>query len=108
MYWLGAVTQIVWASPWGSGPKRTTVWPSACKDFINSGYCSGISKLIWSGNHWCENRGALTVSLSELAPSYIHMHVNRLIRSAQRAHELVLYDLLARLYESKLARAKKP
>ena len=36
------------------------------------------------------------------------MHVNRLIRSAQRAHELVLYDLLARLYESKLARAKKP
>jgi thiopeptide-type bacteriocin biosynthesis protein len=53
-----------------------------------------------------EQRGALTLSLTELAPSYVHMHVNRLIRSAQRAHELVLYDLLARLYESKLARAK--
>lgn len=55
-----------------------------------------------------EQRGALTMSLAELAPSYIHMHVNRLIRSAARAHELVLYDLLTRLYESKLARAKKP
>jgi thiopeptide-type bacteriocin biosynthesis protein len=55
-----------------------------------------------------EQRGALTVPLVELAPSYIHMHVNRLIRSAQRAHELVLYDLLARLYESRLARARQP
>jgi thiopeptide-type bacteriocin biosynthesis protein len=55
-----------------------------------------------------EQRGQLTMPLVELAPSYIHMHVNRLIRSAQRAHELVLYDLLVRLYESKIARAKKP
>jgi thiopeptide-type bacteriocin biosynthesis protein len=54
-----------------------------------------------------EQRGALTQSIAELAPSYIHMHVNRLIRSAQRAHELVLYDLLVRLYESKVARAKQ-
>ena len=54
-----------------------------------------------------EQRGALTSSLVDLAPSYIHMHVNRIIRSAQRAHELVLYDLLVRLYESKVARAKK-
>jgi hypothetical protein len=36
------------------------------------------------------------------------MHVNRMIRSAQRAHELVLYDLLVRLYESQVARAKAP
>jgi thiopeptide-type bacteriocin biosynthesis protein len=55
-----------------------------------------------------EQRGALTVPLTELAGSYIHMHVNRLIRSAQRAHELVLYDLLTRLYESKIARGRKP
>jgi thiopeptide-type bacteriocin biosynthesis protein len=53
-----------------------------------------------------EQRGALAVSLTDLTPSYIHMHVNRLIRSAQRAHELVLYDLLTRLYESRVARAK--
>jgi lantibiotic biosynthesis protein len=55
-----------------------------------------------------EQRGALTMSLAELAPSYVHMLVNRLIRSAQRAHEVVLYDLLARLYESRVARARKP
>ena len=34
------------------------------------------------------------------------MHVNRLIFSAQRAHEIVLYDLLVRLHESQAARAK--
>ena len=55
-----------------------------------------------------EQRGALTLPVTELASSYIHMHVNRLIRSAQRAHELVLYDLLSRLYESKVARARQP
>jgi thiopeptide-type bacteriocin biosynthesis protein len=53
-----------------------------------------------------EQRGQLTAPLLELVPSYIHMHVNRLIRSAQRAHELVLYDLLVRLYESQAARAR--
>jgi thiopeptide-type bacteriocin biosynthesis protein len=53
-----------------------------------------------------EQRGALTMSIAELAGSYVHMHVNRLIRSAQRAHEVVLYDLLARLYESQVARAR--
>jgi thiopeptide-type bacteriocin biosynthesis protein len=53
--------------------------------------------------------GRLTVDIAELAPSYVHMHVNRLIRSAQRAHELVLYDFLFRLYDGKLARdAKAP
>jgi thiopeptide-type bacteriocin biosynthesis protein len=54
-----------------------------------------------------DQRGALTSSLPELAASYIHMHINRMIRSAQRAHELVIYDLLVRLYEGKVARAKQ-
>ena len=35
------------------------------------------------------------------------MHVNRMLRSAPRAHELVIYDLLARLYESQIARARR-
>jgi len=35
------------------------------------------------------------------------MHVNRIIRSAQRAHEMVLYDFLYLLYESKAARERK-
>lgn len=51
-----------------------------------------------------ERTGRLTLSLSELATSFIHMHVNRLLRSAQRAHEMVLYDYLYRLYESQTSR----
>jgi thiopeptide-type bacteriocin biosynthesis protein len=53
-----------------------------------------------------EGRGLLTLPIARLAPSYVHMHVNRTLRSAQRRHELVLYDFLARLYESRLARER--
>jgi hypothetical protein len=35
------------------------------------------------------------------------MHINRMLRSAQRPHEVVIYDLLKRYYESRIARAKK-
>ena len=49
--------------------------------------------------------GRLSVSLADLAASLLHMHANRLLRSAARAQEMVLYDFLARLYESQLARA---
>jgi lantibiotic biosynthesis protein len=49
----------------------------------------------------------LNVPLAPLAPSLVHMHVNRLIRSAQRAHELILYDLLGGIYDSWAARAAK-
>ena len=49
--------------------------------------------------------GWLSRSLAELSASYLHMHANRLLRSAQRAQELVLYDFLARLDESRAARA---
>jgi lantibiotic biosynthesis protein len=45
--------------------------------------------------------------LLELAPSLVHMHANRILRSAGRAHETVIYDLLVRLYESRVARSKK-
>jgi thiopeptide-type bacteriocin biosynthesis protein len=48
--------------------------------------------------------GQLTTSITDLAMSYAHMHVNRLLRSAQRAQELVLYELLARLYSSRAGR----
>jgi thiopeptide-type bacteriocin biosynthesis protein len=51
--------------------------------------------------------GRLSVPLTELAPSYLHMHANRILRSAHRAQELVLYDFLARLYESQAAQSKK-
>jgi thiopeptide-type bacteriocin biosynthesis protein len=54
----------------------------------------------------CAQAGRLSVSLTDLAPSYLHMHANRMLRSAQRAQELVLYDFLARLYRSQAARGQ--
>ena len=51
-----------------------------------------------------ERKGGLSVSISMLMPSYIHMHANRLLRSAQREQELVIYDLLTRFYESQAKR----
>lgn len=49
-------------------------------------------------------QGKLAGPLTDLASSYVHMHVNRLIRASRRAHELVLYDFLSQLYDSRLAR----
>lgn len=51
--------------------------------------------------------GDLTASLEQLAASYIHMHVNRMLRSTHRAHELVLYDFLARLYDAETGRTRR-
>jgi len=51
--------------------------------------------------------GRLTQPLASIARSYVHMHVNRMLRSAQRAQEFVLYDFLARVYESRAARARR-
>lgn len=45
-------------------------------------------------------------SLTELAGSLLHMHVNRLLRAHHRQHEVVLYDLLLRHYRSRRAQAK--
>jgi thiopeptide-type bacteriocin biosynthesis protein len=54
----------------------------------------------------CEETGRLSGSIAELLPSYVHMHANRLLRSDQRRQEFVIYDLLVRVYESLLARAR--
>jgi lantibiotic biosynthesis protein len=51
--------------------------------------------------------GELAPSLRELAWSYVHMHINRLLHASHRAQELVLYDLLRRLHEGRRARAKR-
>ncbi len=45
--------------------------------------------------------------LEDLASSYLHMHVNRLLRGSHRAHEMVMYDFLFRIYDSRLARMRK-
>jgi len=51
--------------------------------------------------------GQLSASLPELAMSLAHMHVNRMLRSAQRAQELVLYELLGRAYTTQAARRRR-
>lgn len=45
--------------------------------------------------------------LADWAASAAHMHANRLLRSAARAQELAIHDLLSRLYRSRLARAAR-
>ncbi|OJJ18869.1 hypothetical protein BKI52_25195 [marine bacterium AO1-C] len=54
----------------------------------------------------CEANGTQG-QLNIMLPSYIHMMVNRLLRSKQRIHEVVLYDFLFQHYRSTIARAKK-
>jgi thiopeptide-type bacteriocin biosynthesis protein len=49
--------------------------------------------------------GELTAPIEEIAGSLLHMHANRLLRSAQRAQELVIYDFLDRIYMSMAERA---
>jgi thiopeptide-type bacteriocin biosynthesis protein len=65
---------------------------------------SGRLAAIVSELHTCAAAGRLTVPLADLAASYLHMHANRLLRSAHRPQELVLYDFLARIYQSQAAR----
>jgi thiopeptide-type bacteriocin biosynthesis protein len=55
-----------------------------------------------------EQRNALATDFFDIVGSYVHMHVNRIIRSSPRVHELVLYDFLYRLYDGDRARKKRP
>ena len=48
----------------------------------------------------------LPVPLASLASSYVHMHANRLLRTAQRMQEACLHYFLERLYEGALARTR--
>jgi thiopeptide-type bacteriocin biosynthesis protein len=50
--------------------------------------------------------GTVSLPLSALAASLVHMHANRLLRASARQHELVLYDFLQRLYLGQRARGK--
>ncbi len=57
--------------------------------------------------HGLERERKLLGTLDGMAPSLAHMHVNRFIRAAARAHELVLYDFLFQTHRSRAARARK-
>jgi lantibiotic biosynthesis protein len=54
-----------------------------------------------------ELAGRLRQPITELAHSFVHMAVNRMMRSHQRIQELVLCDLLRRHYDGVVARAKQ-
>jgi thiopeptide-type bacteriocin biosynthesis protein len=49
----------------------------------------------------------LEVQKSDLVASYVHMFLNRFLRSKQRIQEMVIYDLLHQHYKSILAREVK-
>ncbi len=53
-----------------------------------------------------DQKGQLTPRLNDLMGSYIHMMLNRLFKSKQRVHELVIYDFLYNYYRSELAKQK--
>ena len=54
--------------------------------------------------HRAHRAGRLERGVEAIALSYLHLFVNRMIRSDHASHELVLYDFLRRRYESELAR----
>ena len=50
--------------------------------------------------------GKLEIPLNNLLFSYMHMFMNRLFRSKQRVHELVIYGFMFRYYRTQLAKEK--
>ena len=50
--------------------------------------------------------GELGVSLPALVRSYLHMHINRMMRTAALEHELAIYDLLHRLHEGRFGKMR--
>src|SRR5262249_30260360 len=53
-----------------------------------------------------ERAGKLSASITDLALSFVHMHTNRMLRSAHREQEFLIYDFLGRLYESQVGRPR--
>ena len=54
-----------------------------------------------------EKSNSLEIPKDQLMNSYLHMMCNRLFKSKQRLHELVLYDFLCQYYTSQKARKKQ-
>ena len=54
--------------------------------------------------HHHDRMGRLTTTVFDNALSMLHMHANRLLRSAHRLQEAVLYDFLSRDWDRQLAR----
>src|SRR3989339_967553 len=48
----------------------------------------------------------INIPMNDLIGSYFHMHCNRLFRTKQRLHEMIIYSYLERYYKSFIAREK--
>ena len=57
-----------------------------------------------SGLEIARHLDTLETPPADIVLSCLHMFANRLLRSSARAQEMVLYDFLARLYASEVAR----
>lgn len=47
-----------------------------------------------------------TIQKERLVSSFIHMHINRLIRSRHRMHELIIYGIVEKYYKMKIGKRK--
>jgi lantibiotic biosynthesis protein len=54
--------------------------------------------------YFLEREGRLTCPVEHLIVSYLHMHINRVMRASQRHYELVIYHFLAQFYIGQGAR----
>ncbi|HEY2291107.1 MAG TPA: thiopeptide-type bacteriocin biosynthesis protein, partial [Thermoanaerobaculia bacterium] len=52
--------------------------------------------------------GQLSRPLPEIVASFVHMHLDRMLRGELRAQEAVLYDWLFRLYDARWAQRARP
>lgn len=88
----------------GEGRRRTTAPPSGVRALDGLSVPLPAVQQVAEDLRRAIEAGQVTASLPELASTYLHMHANRLLRSAARPQELVLYDFLHRLYASRAAR----
>lgn len=70
-----------------------------------SEYMKEAQPIIWSILQH-SSAGNLEIPLNNIISSLIHMHFNRLFRTKQRMHELVIYYFMNKFYTSQAARLK--
>jgi thiopeptide-type bacteriocin biosynthesis protein len=70
-------------------------------DFLDQG--AERQRLVAAELHAQARQGQLDAGIEDMAWSFVHMHINRLLHASQRAQELVIYDLLKRYHESRRA-----
>lgn len=90
--------ELTWPAT-GSDLMSHDVW-AVCKTFAEN------LEVVRKQLEIYERTGELKTSRMSLAESYVHMHVNRILRSAHAPQEMILYDFLARIYDSQLAKVR--